>query len=328
MDVVLSIVFALFLLALLVGVPLWGVRTVIRTVLRLGSRKKRRLQWHVQALSHKIQAVQAIQPEHQEEREQLLQALPTESVQTVEAIVPVLTALQREQSYVSTEAMAILHSLCPQVRTVVFGSDMMGVSSPRQTLWNPNVTALTIPFSNLRKVVIDAATAQHDHLEAFLRYVTTVLEPHHVLNRISIAILNESGRFPLTFWNPLGACRHLSMEFVRTSIVIFGTLSNLVQSAGVIQHNPDMAEVRLPMPRLQEIHIAPQTANMIALERFLTYALNSVGQTRLKRVVMVYIHGHSAQLPHHIRNSLTNLCRGVVIAPDKEQAVFSNRKEG
>lgn len=47
------------------------------------------------------------------------------------------------------------------------------------------------------------------------------------------------------------------------------------------------------------------------VERFLTYALNTIGQNYLRTCVNVYLSGDPEQLHPNLRNTLTNLCKRV-----------------
>lgn len=75
--------------------------------------------------------------------------------------------------------------------------------------------------------------------------------------------------------------------------------------------NPETQRLHIPVRALTRICIHPETADVYLIERFLTYAVNTLGQAYLKRAVTVRLYGDARHFPKHLTNLLTNLCKGV-----------------
>jgi hypothetical protein len=75
--------------------------------------------------------------------------------------------------------------------------------------------------------------------------------------------------------------------------------------------SPDVSELTLPMSSLKRIEIHTETYDFYQVERFITYAVNYIGQQHLKNHVEVHIYDDPAKLHPNLRNSLENLCKNV-----------------
>jgi hypothetical protein len=97
-----------------------------------------------------------------------------------------------------------------------------------------------------------------------------------------------------------------------TERIMFGALH--VPDDGKLStlRNPDVSDLTVPYICLQHINIDTKTYNFHQVERFLTYAVNYLGQEYLKNHVEVQVYGDSQELHPNIRNILTNVCRHVV----------------
>jgi hypothetical protein len=62
------------------------------------------------------------------------------------------------------------------------------------------------------------------------------------------------------------------------------------------------------LPSLQRLVIEVETCDLYALERFLTFAVNTVGQRHLKKKVTAYLCGDLAEKSQNLSNALSNLC--------------------
>ncbi|GAK53425.1 hypothetical protein U14_04690 [Candidatus Moduliflexus flocculans] len=122
-------------------------------------------------------------------------------------------------------------------------------------------------------------------------------------------------RFPILYDDAIVFLSVLSevIAFRSTMIerLIFGNLPVSDADAPQTLRNPETATLRLPFQRLRQIVIDPGSYDFYQLERFLTYAVNVIGEDDLKRYVTVEIHGDETQLAPHVRNVLTNLCHTV-----------------
>jgi hypothetical protein len=77
--------------------------------------------------------------------------------------------------------------------------------------------------------------------------------------------------------------------------------------------NPDISDFTMPMPYLRKIEIYTKTYNFHQVERFITYAVNYIGQEYLKNNVEVHIYDDPNKLHPNLRNSLENLCKCVEV---------------
>ena len=75
--------------------------------------------------------------------------------------------------------------------------------------------------------------------------------------------------------------------------------------------NPDVSDLAYAFSNLRVIIIHSETYDFYLLERFVTYAINSIGQGYLKNNVDVYIYGYSQAINLNIYNNLHNIFRGV-----------------
>ncbi len=100
--------------------------------------------------------------------------------------------------------------------------------------------------------------------------------------------------------------------------IIFGATGSPDEDPYRVCHNPDVSGLTMPYFSLRQIMIYPETASFHQLERFLTYAVNSIGTAYLRKYVDVYIYGASERLHPNIRNSLTTLCKHVYTSEKEE----------
>jgi hypothetical protein len=77
--------------------------------------------------------------------------------------------------------------------------------------------------------------------------------------------------------------------------------------------NPESAELTIPMSSLKRIIIHTDTYDFHLVERFITYAVNYIGQEYLKEHVDVFIYDDPDKLHPNLRNNLENLCKCVEV---------------
>jgi len=73
----------------------------------------------------------------------------------------------------------------------------------------------------------------------------------------------------------------------------------------------EVSELTVPLSALKTIIIHTPGYNFHQVERFLTYAINSIGQKYLKEHVEVHIYGESDAFHPNLRNNFENLCKRV-----------------
>jgi HEAT repeat protein len=96
-------------------------------------------------------------------------------------------------------------------------------------------------------------------------------------------------------------------------IVVFGNVRFERFNQHKTLYNLDSANLTVPISALRHIIIHPETYDFHLVERFLTYAVNYIGQQYLKQEVRVYIYGDPEQLHSNLRNSFENLCEQVEV---------------
>jgi hypothetical protein len=95
--------------------------------------------------------------------------------------------------------------------------------------------------------------------------------------------------------------------------VAFGTFPRGDSFPPTTWQNPDVEALTLPLSGLHHLLIDPVSAAFLLVERFLTYALNYLGQRYVRHHVEVHIEGDVSQLHPILRNNLTSFCRIVHI---------------
>jgi len=78
-------------------------------------------------------------------------------------------------------------------------------------------------------------------------------------------------------------------------------------------HNPDTSDCALPFNRLKRVIIATADYDFLLLERFVTYAVNYIGQKHLKHHVEVDIYGSLDGFHPHLYNNFSNCCKHVTL---------------
>lgn len=92
----------------------------------------------------------------------------------------------------------------------------------------------------------------------------------------------------------------------------FGAFTHALKHPNIILDNPDVSELSFPFVHLKRVDIETATYDFHQLERFLTYAINILGQAYLKSTVDVHIYGDQNALHPNLRNTLTNLCKSII----------------
>jgi HEAT repeat protein len=97
-------------------------------------------------------------------------------------------------------------------------------------------------------------------------------------------------------------------------ITVFGDLHVKDARQDITLCNPNVAELTVRMQELEHIVLHTPTYDFHQVERFMTYAVNYIGQEYLKKHVVVHIYGDPDKLHPNLRNSFENLCKQVVMA--------------
>jgi hypothetical protein len=95
--------------------------------------------------------------------------------------------------------------------------------------------------------------------------------------------------------------------------ITFGTSSLNNTDPYTTLHNPDVSDLTFPFVHLKQVVIDSETYDFHQAERFLTYAVNYIGQDYLKEHVEVAVYGDPEKLHPNLRNSFDNLCKRVQV---------------
>jgi hypothetical protein len=98
--------------------------------------------------------------------------------------------------------------------------------------------------------------------------------------------------------------------------IIFGAeVPSLETDANVFQ-NPDVTDLTTPFFHLKQICLMADSYNFQQVERFLTYAVNYLGQDYLKTHVAVHIYGDVQKIQSNLLNNFNYLCQYVHVHAD------------
>ncbi|ODS34707.1 MAG: heat repeat-containing PBS lyase [Candidatus Scalindua rubra] len=91
--------------------------------------------------------------------------------------------------------------------------------------------------------------------------------------------------------------------------IVFGEISTDDDETSL--KNPDVSELTIPMKNISKVIVDAETYDFHQVERFITYAVNYIGEKRLRKKVEVVIHGNPEKLHPNLRNLFKNLFREV-----------------
>ncbi len=94
-------------------------------------------------------------------------------------------------------------------------------------------------------------------------------------------------------------------------IVVFGDIHITEDRKRITFQNPDVEALNVPMENLEHIVVHVETYEFHRLERFLTYAVNYIGQNYLKHEVVAHVYGDAANLHPNLLNTLKNVCKDI-----------------
>ncbi len=233
----------------------------------------------------------------------------------VRAIPHLIEMLGDSQDMVRGSAVGALQYVCQRVYTVVFGAIGIKVFDPEHTLCDPDIANLPVPMPMLKHVVINTVTCHRQHIEAFTTYMKHYLDPSYLKHHVVVDIYGNLGKIRLAVLNPLVQCKQVDIAI---ETILFGALSSNTCHPLTTLKNPDVSELAVPMNRVRHVFIDTETYDFYQVERFLTYAVNYIGQKHLKKHVNVHIYGDPDKLHPNLRNTLTNLCKRVYVHKKQE----------
>lgn len=126
----------------------------------------------------------------------------------------------------------------------------------------------------------------------------------------------------IVLWDKNWYVRDRAVKIIRNicasiDTIIFGkdtikVLNQVLNQAATLP-NLDLSEFTISMSRLERIVIYTETYDFHLVERFITYAVNYIGQEYLKEHVEVHVYGDPDKLHPNLRNSFKNLCKCVEV---------------
>ena len=213
-----------------------------------------------------------------------------------EAIGLLCRTLHDPDASIRQKAAQALIPAFSQAYTIVFRNRSVGMT---QRDLNVQVfETLLLP----RKIVIDPATCDMLQVEAFAASTLPGF-PRNLLSQFTVFIEGNPSLFASPIYRIFQRCKAVEIAIETVS---FGDVS---LDAATCWHGPDMRHFQLPLRRLRRIEIDAITANPIDIERFLTYALEYMGQDFLRLNVTAHLRGSPDALPKNLRNNLSHLCQ-------------------
>jgi hypothetical protein len=134
------------------------------------------------------------------------------------------------------------------------------------------------------------------------------IDEDYLKRRVTVHIHGNFGKSRLSVYNPFTKCKHVEVD---VEVIIFGSEASQEYNPRTTIHDPDFSECSLPVLRLKQVVIHTAAYDFFQVERFLTYAVNYIGQKYLKKCVDVHLYGDPEKLHPNLRNNLTNLCRRI-----------------
>jgi HEAT repeat protein len=101
--------------------------------------------------------------------------------------------------------------------------------------------------------------------------------------------------------------------YASVNTIVLGNTSSKIPNPRIIWYNPDVSELTIPMSNLKRIEMYTESYNVLQVERFMTYAINYIGQKHLKKHVEVHIYGDPEKLHLNLQNAFKNLCKSVKV---------------
>jgi hypothetical protein len=123
-------------------------------------------------------------------------------------IPPLIRALDDPYVQVRDKATAALEQLCFRVQRIAFQGKTAVAHTGKQTLFNPDVTNLRVPFINLKVIAIKTASYNFHQIERFLTYAVNALNQKRLKNQVDVHLYGDPDQLHPNLYNNLtNLCR-------------------------------------------------------------------------------------------------------------------------
>ncbi len=103
----------------------------------------------------------------------------------------------------------------------------------------------------------------------------------------------------------------LAQACTQVKTIVFGKHSEEASDPKTMVANIEVSTLTPAFTKLQQIRIDADTYDVLVVERFLTYAVNVLGEKFLKKNVTVHIIGNAERIHPNVVNAFSNLCKAV-----------------
>ncbi len=218
-----------------------------------------------------------------------------------EAIALLCRTLHDSDNMIREQAAKALTAAFSQAYTIVFRNNSLGMT--QRDLKVPVFETLLLP----RKIIIDPTTCDMRQVEAFAAFTLPGFPPD-LLAKFTVFIEGNPSLFASPVYRIFHKCKAVEIAI---DTVRFGVFPLEETPSPTLWQHPDVLQFQLPLRRLRRIEIDADTANPIEIERFLTYALEYMGQEFLRLNVVAQLRGSPDALSKNLRNNLSNLCKRI-----------------
>ena len=249
-------------------------------------------------------------------------------IYTMNSLIKVLPDPHKSVRRNISEALTQIGS---SVETVVFGEveDDTGMFEQNHIWCNPDIVAIpdepmsVLEFPALEEIVINTQTCDISQVGKYMRLLGVAFDKEYLRENVCIRIDGNPGVLGSDIYKMCQQCRHvdISIETIifvlipeieqNPAVTICGIIPEVYRDPLTILPNPDLSDLTLPLTRLRQVIVDTESYSLPLVEKFLTYAVNYIGQKHLKMNVEVVLYGEPKKLHPNLYNSFQNLCKSI-----------------
>ena len=125
--------------------------------------------------------------------------------------IPALTQVWEESAI--EEVATMLEQLYALIETVAFGTNRDDTLDPKSTLWNPEVSTLTLAMPGLERIVVDADTYDFHQVERFLTYAVNYIGQDYLKKNVEVHVYGDPDKLhPNLQNNFLNLCKQVQRQ--------------------------------------------------------------------------------------------------------------------